>query len=99
MVIDKLGNINNIQEPKRSKSVHKSTNVKKPNDSVQLSNESLKAAEEAKYAQIIKETPDVRKERVEEIKAQIENGTYDKHLDDKILGMVADKLLNNLLKN
>lgn len=98
MAIDKIGNLNKIIEPKRTKSVHKKEDVKKSNDSVQLSTESIKAAEEAKYTQIVKETPDVRQERIDEIKAQMKDGSYDKHLDDKILGMVADKLVNNLLK-
>jgi negative regulator of flagellin synthesis FlgM len=98
MAIDKIGDLNKIIEPKRTKSVQKKDGVTKSNDSIQFSSESLKAAEEAKYTQIVKETPDVRQERIEELKAQMKDGTYDKHLDDKILGMVADKLVNNLLK-
>ena len=56
----------------------------------------MKAAEEAKYMQMVKDTPDVRMEKVKAIKEQIANGTYDKHLDDKVLNLVADKLLNGI---
>jgi negative regulator of flagellin synthesis FlgM len=98
MVIDKIGNINNIVETKRSKSVQKNTETKKSSDSVQISSEGLKAAEEARFLQMVQEAPDVRADRVNQIKEQIANGTYDKHLDDKVLDMVADTLLNNLFR-
>ena len=57
-----------------------------------------KAVEEARYTQIVREASDVRAERVREIKAQIDAGTYDKDMDDKVISMVADKILSNMLR-
>ena len=97
MVIDKIGNINNIIDPKGIKSVSKNRKTDKI-DSLQISSEGKEAAELSKYAQIVKEVPDIRIDKVNAIKEQIQNGTYDKFTDDKILEMVADKIAENLLR-
>ena len=96
MVIDKIGNINNITETNKSKSVSGLKETKK-NDSVQISSEAKKAAEMSRFIQIINEAPDVRSERVSLIKEQIENGTYNFN-DTKILEMVADKIAGFLMR-
>ncbi|MBN2402517.1 MAG: flagellar biosynthesis anti-sigma factor FlgM [Spirochaetes bacterium] len=97
MVIDKIDNINNIVEPKRTKSVSKSNELKKT-DSLEISSEGKKAAKIAEYTQIVNEIPDIRIDKVNAIKEQIENGTYNKFTDDKVLEMVADKIAANLLR-
>ena len=97
MVIDKIDNIGNIVDPKRTKSVSKNNEIKKT-DSLEISSEGKKAAKIAEYFQTVKETPDIRLDRVKEIKEQIENGTYTKFNDDKVLEMVADKIASNLLR-
>ncbi len=97
MVIDKIGNINNIVDTKSSKAVSKNKSVDK-GDSIQISSEAKNAAEQAKISQVVKETPDVRAERVREIKAKIAEGTYDKFDDNKVLEMVADKIATQLLR-
>ncbi len=95
MVIDKIGNINNIVEPKKTKTVSNTKQAKK-GDSVQISSEGKKAADAARVSQIVKETPDIRADRVSEIKEKIANGSY--NFDDgKILEMVADKIATFLL--
>ena len=98
MTVDKINNVNNIIETKRSKNVQKSDSLSKGNDSVQISSEGLKAIEDARFTQMVRETPDVRAERVQEIKSQIEAGTYNKDLDEKILSIVADKILTGILR-
>lgn len=96
MVIDKIGNINNIVEPKKANPVTTSKQIKK-NDSVQISSEGKQAAEVSKLAQVVKSAPDIRVDRVKEIKEKIANGTY--NFDDaKVLEMVADRVVNFLLK-
>ncbi|MEJ5361825.1 MAG: flagellar biosynthesis anti-sigma factor FlgM [Spirochaetota bacterium] len=96
MVIDKIGNIKNIVEPKNTKSVGKTRSTGK-SDSVEISSEAKKAAEQSKIAQVIKQTPDIRAERVREIKEQIANGTYDFN-DDRIIDKVAEKIAMQLLR-
>ena len=96
MVIDKIGNINNISDTKKNKPVSgKKSDAR--SDSIQISSEGKLAAETAKNIQIIKETPDIRSERVKEIKAKIDNGTYDFD-NNKMLEMVADRIANFLLR-
>jgi negative regulator of flagellin synthesis FlgM len=98
MVIDKVGNINNIYETKKTKNVQRVDGVSTSNDSVEISTEGLRAIEEARYTQMVKQAPDIRSDRVREIKAQIDAGTYDKDLDDKVVSMVADKILSSFLR-
>ena len=96
MVIEKIGNINNISETKKGKpAVGKKDDIK--GDSIQISNEGKIAAETAKLAQVVKDTPDVRVERIRELKQKINDGTCDFN-DNKMLEMVADKIANFLLK-
>ena len=96
MVIDKIGNIKNIVEPKNTKSVGKTKSTGK-GDSVEISSEAKKAAEQSKIAQVVKQTPNIRAERVREIKEQIANGTYDFN-DDRIIDKVAEKIAMQLLR-
>jgi flagellar biosynthesis anti-sigma factor FlgM len=96
MVIDKIGNINNIIEPKKSKSV---SNAKEPEraDSLNISREAKSAADVSKVAHVVKSTSDVRIERIQELKEKIANGDY--NFDDpKIIEMVADKIAQAFLK-
>lgn len=97
MVIDKIGNINNIVEPKGTKATPKARETGRA-DQIEISSEAKQAAELSKYTQIVKETPDIRTERVREIKARIQDGTYDKFNDDQVLKMVADRIATYLLR-
>jgi len=97
MVIDKIGNINNIVDTKNTKHVSRNKSIDK-SDSVQISSEAKSAAEQAKISQIVKDTPDVRAEKVRDIKARIAEGTYDKFDDNKVLEMVAEKIATQLLR-
>jgi negative regulator of flagellin synthesis FlgM len=97
MVIDKIGNINNIIESKKTKASSQAKDVKTPKDSLQISSEGKKAAEVSKATQVVMETPDMRVDRVREIKERVQNGTYDFN-DDSMLERVADKIAQHLLK-
>ena len=98
MVIDKIGNINNIVDPKGTKSVPKGKQTKKA-DSLEISSTGKQAAEISKYTQIVKDAPDIRSDKVDEIKQQIKDGTYEKFNDNKVLEMVADKIANALIRD
>jgi len=96
MVIDKISNINNIIEPKKSNPVANAKETKKK-DSVQISTEGKEAAQVSKLAQTVKEVSDIRVDRVKEIKDQIANGSYNFN-DSRILELVADRIVNFLLR-
>ena len=96
MVIDKIGNINNIVEPKKNRPVAGAKETKR-NDSIQISSEGKKAADIAKQTQMVHNASDIRTDKVKAIKEQIANGTYDFN-DNKVLEMVADKIAGFLLR-
>ena len=96
MVIDKIGSINNIVEPKKSSPAATSRTTKK-NDSVQISSEGKKAAELSKAAQVVKAAPDVRVDRVRELKQLIESGAYNFDKPE-ILETVADRIASFLAR-
>ena len=96
MVIDKISNINNIIEPKKSNPVSTAKETKKK-DSVQISTEGKEAAQVSKLAQTVREVSDIRVDRVKEIKEQIANGSYNFN-DSRILELVADRIVNFLLR-
>lgn len=96
MVIDKIGNINNIVEPKKSNPVTSSKETKKK-DSVQISSEAKSAAEVSRLAQVVRDASDIRIDRVREIKEQIANGSYNFN-DPQKLDMVADRIASFLLR-
>jgi negative regulator of flagellin synthesis FlgM len=96
MVIDKIGNINNIIEPKKSNPVA-STKETKKKDSIEISSEGKKAADASKIAQLVKDSSDLRMDRVQEIKERIASGSY--NFDDpKVLDMVAERIANFLMR-
>ena len=99
MVIDKIGNINNIIESKKARPAQSVNGAKPVADSIQISDEGIKAAEEARLAQIVKDTPDVRADKVNKLKEQIASGEYDKFINDDLLGKVAEKLVKGVFKD
>jgi flagellar biosynthesis anti-sigma factor FlgM len=98
MVIDKIGNINNIAESKKTRSTAGARETSRnDSDSILISTEGKKAAEISKHIQVVNEAPDIRAERVRAIKEQVQNGTYNFN-DNKVLEMVADKIASFLLR-
>ncbi len=85
MRIDAYNAINQIYNTKKAKNVGGSS-VKGGTDKVEISSFG-QAYQIAKKA--VAETPDVRQERIDDIKARIQNGTYD--VDDETF---ADALIN-----
>lgn len=96
MVIDKIGNINNIVETKKSNPVSGTKETKKK-DIIQISTEGKLAAEVSKITQAVKDTSDLRVERVREIKEKIANGTYD--FDNAtVMEQAADRITSFLMR-
>jgi len=96
MGIEKITNINKLLDTKKAKPVSKKQKTGKK-DSIEISSEAKNAAEIAKQINIVKETPDIRIDRINSIKERIANGTYDFN-DTKILEMVADKIVDALIR-
>ncbi len=92
MGIDKIGPINNYNNYNK---INKKDSLKDINtaDSVSISKEALNMAETSKIMEIIKNTPDVRIDRINEVKAKLDNPDY---IDNAITESVAEKIMESL---
>ena len=96
MMINRVGDIQNILEPKKSKSALKKENVSRL-DSATISVEGKQAAELARNLQLVKDSPDVRIEKIRDFRDKINNGIYD--FDDKdVISKTAGKLASVFFK-
>lgn len=90
MTIDRLGAVDPVAKynktNKTSKVVRK-TEV----DSVNVSDEAKRSAELLKAADTAKSSPDIRMDRVEEVRAKLQDPNY---INDKVLGDVADSIMD-----
>ena len=86
MRIDAMAEISQIYQANGIKKKVGTTSVAATRDSVEISNfgRELQVAKQA-----VAQAPDIREEKVEELKTSIANGTY-----NVPMGALADKLLN-----
>ena len=100
MRIEDKGNISNFEN---IKDVQKKEEVKKQQSSKQINNSELKgdslsisneAYSTAKKLDQLKEMPDVREEKVNALKREIDNGTYNVGGKE-----VAEKIVNNAIND
>lgn len=92
MMIEKLVGttpINNVQNTKRTNNAAKSTFGE---DSVSISKEAIAKADEYYLNQVAAETPDVRADRVAEVKAKIQDPNY---LNSAVIASAADKIMES----
>jgi negative regulator of flagellin synthesis FlgM len=92
MTIDRLNPLDPIQPKKPSGVSHVDRNSGR--DSVSLSSEAVYKAELFKALELAKAAPDIRMDRVAELKARIDDPAY---MTDAILGVTADRILDQLL--
>lgn len=93
MTIDRLNPIDPIQNPRKSESPHRADKGSK-GDSIAVSSEAMEKAELFRVIEMAKAAPDVRADRVAELKAKIDDPAY---LDETILAATADRILDQLL--
>ena len=91
MMIDKLGGIEPVKVPKTSRTPTSSVSTD-ARDSIDVSNEAVKKAQEYFLNEVAKETPDVRADRIAEVKEKIKDPSY---INARILDSVADQVLNS----
>ena len=94
MDIRGINGINPIDNNKKlNKASSKIQQQKRGNDKVQISEEARKLAEEQKIQKALENAPDIRKDKIAEVKAKMANGEYDK---PEVLNSVAEKLMKAL---
>lgn len=92
MSIDRIGGINplnNVQSTRRTTEPAKSSFK---SDSVSVSKEAREAAEVYYMNQVAAETPDIRADRVAEVKAKLQDPNY---LNNAVIASAADKLMES----
>ncbi len=90
MTIDRLGPVDPVAKYNKTgkpAKVAEQTNA----DTIAVSEEARRSAALQQTADIVRDTPDVRMDRVEEVKAKLQDPNY---INDTIIGAVADKLLD-----
>jgi negative regulator of flagellin synthesis FlgM len=92
MTIDKIGSIDPIQPGKKPGQANHARETPK-SDSISISSEAMEKAELYRAIEWAAAAPDVRAERVAELKAKINDPAY---LNDQVIDATADKLIDVL---
>ncbi len=90
MTIDRLGPVDPVAKYNKTSKPAKVAR-QAPTDSVAVSEEARKQAALQQTADIVRSTPDVRMDRVEEMKAKLQDPNY---INDTVLESVADSILD-----
>ncbi len=90
MTIDKLGSINPLQNYGKTEKAVKSA-LKTEKDSISVSSEARAMGELYKAAEAVRLTPDIRMDRVEEVKRKMSDPDY---INDAVINSVADKIID-----
>ena len=92
MTIDKVGYIDPIppgKKPGRANQVSETSQT----DSINISSEAVKKAEVYRAMEMVNAAPDVRADRIEELKAKINDPSY---INAKVLDATAARLIDAL---
>jgi len=92
MAIDRVGSIEPIQpgkKPEQTGQVKGSPNI----DSISISSEAQAKAELLRIHELVAAAPDLRAEKVAELKIKINDPSY---IDDKVVTATADNLIDTL---
>ncbi|GMO39676.1 MAG: flagellar biosynthesis anti-sigma factor FlgM [Termitinemataceae bacterium] len=95
MTIDRVGSTNPIQPNKPGGKVVQPAKAEK-SDSVSISAEAVKKADWFKAMEVAKAAPDVRAERIAELKAKINDPSY---ITETILYGTVDKVIDVLFRD
>ena len=89
MTIERLGPVDPVQHYSQTEKTQRA--AKPENDSVDFSDEAKMKAEIFHIAEQVRKTPDVRADRVEEVKRKLEDPNY---IDDVIVEHVAEQIMD-----
>jgi negative regulator of flagellin synthesis FlgM len=93
MEIRNINNVRGIENNKLNNVNRDNVSRSSERDDVQISAEARKLAEEKKIQDMLRNAPDVREDRIAEVKAKLESGAYD---TEEVLNDVAEKLMKVL---
>lgn len=91
MLIDKISSINSVNLTQNAKPTEQVTNTATDTDTISVSQEARDRAVEYYMNQVALDTPDVRADKVAEVKAKISNPNY---LSDAVIASTAEKIMS-----
>lgn len=91
-MIDKIGGMNPLSTIQNTRRANESEKISFGSDSISVSDDAKAMAEKYYMQQIAQETPDVRHDRVAEIKAKIKDPAY---LNNAVVASAADRIMNS----
>lgn len=91
MLIDKISSINSVNLTQNAKPTEQVTNTATDTDTISVSQEAHDRAVEYYMNQVALDTPDVRADKVAEVKAKISNPNY---LSDAVIASTAEKIMS-----
>ena len=89
-MIDKIGGINPLNNVENTRRVNSTDNINAGTDSISVSDEAKEMAEVYYMKQVAAETPDVRADRVAEIKEKIKDPSY---LSGAVIDSTAEHIM------
>ncbi|MDA8408829.1 MAG: flagellar biosynthesis anti-sigma factor FlgM [Treponema sp.] len=95
MTIDRLNSLDPIREPKKPSGAGMNQRAGK-GDSIAISSDAVAKAELFNVLEVAKAAPDVRTDRVAEVKLRLQDPAY---INDSVLSMTADRIVDQLLGN
>jgi negative regulator of flagellin synthesis FlgM len=90
MTIERLGPVDPVQRYSQTDKT-KAPQSKPENDSVAFSDEAKLKAEMLRVAEQVRESPDVRSDRVAEVKKKLEDPNY---INDRVVEHVAEQIMD-----
>ena len=89
-MIDKIGGVNPLNNVQNTRHASGTGSVNAGADSITVSDEAKEMAEVYYMKQVAAETPDVRADRVAEVKEKIKDPSY---LTDAVINSTADRIM------
>ena len=93
MTIDRVGSIDPIQPGKKPGRANQ-VNQTPTKDSINISSEAVEKAELHRIKELAASAPEIRTEKVEELRAKINDPSY---LNKEVINATADRLIDALL--
>lgn len=93
MTIDRLNSLDPIREPTKPAAVGRTPRGER-GDSIAISSDAAEKAELYTALEIAKAAPDLRADRIAELKTLIDDPSY---VNDAVVSMTADRIIDQLL--
>jgi negative regulator of flagellin synthesis FlgM len=91
MMIDKIGGLNPLNNVQNIRKTDSAAKVSSQTDSISVSKEAVEKAEAYYLDKVAAETPNVRADRIAEVKAKIKDPSY---LSDEVILSAAEKVMS-----